>query len=84
MFEFRTTRTRSIVFGDGLPRWVISKVRILTVDSRAAEGQYDRLPGLAKEIVDLHPDVIVAEATPAIAAVQRATKSIPNRYGALN
>lgn len=49
----------------------------LTVDSRAAEGQYDRLPGLAKEIVDLHPDVIVAEATPAIAAVQRATKSIP-------
>lgn len=49
----------------------------LTVDSRAAEGQYDRLPGLAKEIVDLHPDAIVAEATPAIAAAQRVTKSIP-------
>ena len=49
----------------------------LTVDSRAAEGRYDRLPGLAKEIVDLHPDAIVAEATPAFAAAQRATKSIP-------
>lgn len=49
----------------------------LTVDSRAAEGQYDRLPGLAKEIVDLHPDVIIAEATPAIAAAQRETKSVP-------
>ena len=33
--------------------------------------------GLAKEIVDLHPDAIVAEATPAIAAAQRATKTIP-------
>ena len=47
------------------------------VDARAAKGYYDRLPGLAKEIVDLHPDAIVAEATPAIAAAQRATKTIP-------
>jgi putative ABC transport system substrate-binding protein len=49
----------------------------LIVDARAAEGRYDRLPGFAKEIVDLHPDAIVAEATPAIAAAQRATKTIP-------
>jgi putative ABC transport system substrate-binding protein len=49
----------------------------LIVDARAAEGRYDRLPGFAKEIVDLRPDAIVAEATPAIAAAQRATKTIP-------
>jgi putative tryptophan/tyrosine transport system substrate-binding protein len=49
----------------------------LVVEVRAAEGRYDRLPGLAKEIVDFRPDAIVAEATPAIAAVQRATKTIP-------
>jgi putative tryptophan/tyrosine transport system substrate-binding protein len=49
----------------------------LIVDARAAEGRYDRLPGFAKEIVDLHPDAIVAEATPAIAAAQLATKTIP-------
>jgi putative tryptophan/tyrosine transport system substrate-binding protein len=49
----------------------------LIVDAKAAEGQYDRLPGFAREIVDLHPDAIVAEATPAIAAAQRATKTIP-------
>jgi putative ABC transport system substrate-binding protein len=49
----------------------------LIVDARAAEGRYDRLPGFAQEIVDLHPDAIVAEATPAIAAAQRATKTIP-------
>lgn len=49
----------------------------LIVDARAARGQYDRLPGLAKEIADLRPDAIVAEATPAIAAAQLATKTIP-------
>jgi putative ABC transport system substrate-binding protein len=49
----------------------------LIVYTRAAEGQYARLPGLAQEIVDLHPDAIVAEATPAIAAAQRATRTIP-------
>jgi putative ABC transport system substrate-binding protein len=49
----------------------------LIVYTRAAEGQYVRLPGLAQEIIDLHPDAIVAEATPAIAAAQRATKTIP-------
>lgn len=49
----------------------------LIADTRAAAGQYDRLPGFAKEIADFHPDAIVAEATPAIAAAQRATKTIP-------
>jgi putative tryptophan/tyrosine transport system substrate-binding protein len=49
----------------------------IVFDARAAEGRYDRLPGFAKEIVDLHPDAIVAEATPAIAAAQRVTKTIP-------
>jgi putative tryptophan/tyrosine transport system substrate-binding protein len=49
----------------------------LVVDLRAAAGRYERLPDLAKEIVDFSPDAIVAEATPAIAAAQRATNVIP-------
>lgn len=49
----------------------------LIVEARAAAGHYDRLTGFAKEIADLHPDAIVAEATPAIAAAQRATRAIP-------
>lgn len=49
----------------------------LIVDMRSAQGQYDRLPDLAKGLVELHPDAIVAEATPAIAAAQRLTKTIP-------
>jgi putative ABC transport system substrate-binding protein len=47
------------------------------VDAREALGRYDLLPGLAKGIISGSPDVIVAEATPAIAAVQRETSSIP-------
>ncbi len=49
----------------------------LIVDSRAAEGKYDRLPALANELVARSPDAIVAKATPAIAAAQRATSTIP-------
>jgi putative ABC transport system substrate-binding protein len=47
------------------------------IDARESNGRFDLLPGLAKEIIDGHPDVIVAEATPAIAAAQRATTTIP-------
>jgi ABC-type uncharacterized transport system, periplasmic component len=49
----------------------------LIIDGRAAEGRNDRLPALANELVALHPDVIVAVGTPAIAAAQRATSTIP-------
>jgi putative tryptophan/tyrosine transport system substrate-binding protein len=49
----------------------------ILIEAREALGNFDRLPGFAKELVDLHPDVIVAEATPAIAAAQRATATIP-------
>ncbi|MGA7998654.1 MAG: ABC transporter substrate-binding protein [Bradyrhizobium sp.] len=47
------------------------------IDTREAQGRYDLLTGFAKEIISGRPDVIVAEATPAIAAVQRETSSIP-------
>ena len=51
--------------------------RNLVVDVREANGHYALLPDLAKEIVALKPDIIVAEATPAIAAAQKATSTIP-------
>jgi putative ABC transport system substrate-binding protein len=49
----------------------------LIIESRYAEGQSDRLPDLANELVSLQCDVIVAVATPAIAAAQRVTPKIP-------
>lgn len=51
--------------------------RNLVIDVREANGKYGLLPALAEEIVALKPDVIVANATPAIAAAQKATSTIP-------
>jgi len=48
-----------------------------TVVVRSAEGNLERLPDLAAEVVRLSPDVIVAVATPAIAAAKTATGTIP-------
>jgi putative ABC transport system substrate-binding protein len=44
---------------------------------RLAQGQTERLPDLARELVTLGVDVIVAAATPAIKAAQQATTAIP-------
>jgi putative ABC transport system substrate-binding protein len=51
--------------------------RNLQVERRFAEGKLDRLPQLAKELVDLRMDVIVAVSPTAIKPAQEATKSIP-------
>jgi putative tryptophan/tyrosine transport system substrate-binding protein len=44
---------------------------------RSAEGHFDRLPLLAKEVVDLKPNVILATVTPAVVSVTALTKAIP-------
>src|SRR5438132_1269441 len=49
----------------------------LAVDWRFADGNDDRLPGLAAELVRLKVDVIVAAPSPAIRAAQQATSTIP-------
>jgi putative ABC transport system substrate-binding protein len=56
----------------------------LTLDVRRAEDDYARLPGLATELVALSPNVILASATDAVAALQRATSSIPIVMAASN
>jgi putative ABC transport system substrate-binding protein len=49
----------------------------VTLVTRYAGGQYERLPDLAKELVDRPVDVILASGRPAPFAVKAATKSIP-------
>jgi putative ABC transport system substrate-binding protein len=46
-------------------------------EPRFAEGQAERLPDLAAELVKLKVDIIVAAGDPAIAAAKRATNTIP-------
>ena len=49
----------------------------LVVEWRFADGKFERMPGLAAELVQLKVDVIVAAASPAIGAAQKATTTIP-------
>src|SRR5215831_7654334 len=49
----------------------------ITVERRFAEGQLDRLPDLAADLVRLRPDVILTAGTPAVRAAQQATTTIP-------
>jgi putative ABC transport system substrate-binding protein len=49
----------------------------LNVDRRFAENGFGRLPQLARDIVATNPDIIVAVTTPAVAAAQGATSTIP-------
>jgi len=47
------------------------------IELRAADSRIERLPDLARELVALKVDVIVAAATPAGRAAQQATSTIP-------
>jgi ABC-type uncharacterized transport system substrate-binding protein len=49
----------------------------LRLEFRSAEGNRDRLPGLAAELVGLKVDVLVAYPTPAIVSSMQATSEIP-------
>src|SRR5262245_15084257 len=49
----------------------------VVIEYRSAEGNYDRLPELADELVRLKPDVLVTSATPASLAAKQATTTIP-------
>ncbi len=49
----------------------------IIIEHRWAEGKYERLPGLAAELVQMKVDVIVAASTPAVQAAQQATTTIP-------
>jgi putative ABC transport system substrate-binding protein len=49
----------------------------LVIEQRFAEGKIDRLPGLARELVQLKVDVLVAASPPAIRAAKDATRTIP-------
>ncbi len=51
--------------------------RNLRQDVRDNATSIDEFSKLAKELVDLQPDVILASTTPAVAAIQRETKTIP-------
>jgi putative ABC transport system substrate-binding protein len=64
-------------FTQGLSELGWTHGRNLRMDVRWAAGNVDRMGALAKELVDLQPEVIIAHTTPVTAALQRETRAIP-------
>jgi putative ABC transport system substrate-binding protein len=51
--------------------------RNITIERRQADGNLERLPGLAAELLGLQPEVILALGTPASLVLKRATVTVP-------
>ena len=69
----------------GLPLFLVTNLRELgytegrdlVIEARFGEDMADQLPGLARELVQIKTDVIVAIGTPAIRAAKSATTTVP-------
>ena len=65
------------LFRQGLQNLGYVLDRDLDIQVRSAGGDWDRLPAIAEEIVQLKPDVIYAFATVEAVAARKATSTIP-------
>jgi putative ABC transport system substrate-binding protein len=64
-------------FRDGLRRLGYNEGRNIVIEFRFADGQMDRLPGLALELANLRVDAIVVVGSQAAVAARGATATIP-------
>src|SRR6266481_5909915 len=64
-------------FRKGLREVVIIDGQDVTIEDRAADGHYDRLPALAVELVERRVAIIAAAFLPAALAAKAATQTIP-------
>jgi putative ABC transport system substrate-binding protein len=71
------TNKRISAFGQGLSETGYTVGRDVTVEARMAEGQYDRLPALAADLVAGQVRLIAASGPLAAFAAKEATTSIP-------
>jgi ABC-type uncharacterized transport system substrate-binding protein len=73
----RTLAANVAAFHRGLRESGYVEGQNVAIEYRWAEGRYDRLPGLAAELVERKVDVIVTYVASAIDAAKRATSAIP-------
>jgi ABC-type uncharacterized transport system substrate-binding protein len=69
-------------FRQGLRDLDYVESRNVVIEYRSADGQLERLPDLAAELVRLKVDVLVSEGTPPSLAAKNATKTIPIVFAA--
>jgi putative tryptophan/tyrosine transport system substrate-binding protein len=71
------SQRRLEAFRQGLRELGYVEGRNIVIESRWAEGQYDRYPALAADLVRSKVDVIVAQSGAATQSAQQATRTIP-------
>ncbi len=64
-------------FSNGMRELGYVEGKNLVIEWRFADGNFERLPGLAAELVQLKVDIILASGTPATNAAQKATATLP-------
>jgi putative ABC transport system substrate-binding protein len=64
-------------FREGLRTLGYVEGKSLAIESRWADDKYERLPGLATELVRLNVEVIVVRTTPAAIAARSVTQTVP-------
>ena len=62
---------------DGLRKYGYEEGKNIELDFSWADGNYDRLPRLAAELIDRRPDVLAGVGTPSLMALKNATRTIP-------
>jgi putative ABC transport system substrate-binding protein len=75
--EAETSERALVVFRDGLKESGYVEGRNVDIEVKWAEGRYDLLPGLARELVAHKVAVLVAIGGPAARAAKEATSTIP-------
>ena len=64
-------------FRQGMEELGYVEGRNMIIEARFADGKFERLPTLARELVHLKPDVLLVSTTPANLAAKAATKAVP-------
>jgi putative ABC transport system substrate-binding protein len=70
-------KTQVSAFTQALADFGWTDGRNVRIDLRRHGGDINQIPALAQELVGLQPDIVLASGTPATAAFQRETRTIP-------